>query len=67
MFHFGEIEVWARTTLDELFGVVIEVQSKIEDGPGYWRIINSDTGLIEVPSSGSNSNVRIEFYNVVAS
>jgi hypothetical protein len=51
MFHFGEIKVGSETTLDELFGVVIKIESKIEDGAGDRGIVDGDTRFVEMPSS----------------
>ena len=51
MFHFREIEIWARATLDELMGIVIEVKSKVKERARYGRVVDSDARFVEMPSS----------------
>ena len=54
--HFWEVEIGTGTTFDELAGVVVEVECKIEQGAGHWCIVDGDTGFVQVPSSGSTWN-----------
>lgn len=49
--HLWEVEVWAMSTLDELLGVVEEVETEVEEGAGYWLAVHSEMLLIQVPSS----------------
>ena len=58
VFHFREVEVWPRPTLDELMCIMIEVEGKVEDGTRDGGIIDRHAGFVEVPSS------RTETYKV---
>lgn len=49
--HLGEVEVWAVSTLDELLGVMEEVETEVEQGTGDWLAVNGEVLLIQVPSS----------------
>lgn len=51
--HFGEVEVGAEATGNELFCVVEEVKGEIKDGTRYWGVVNGDTRLVKMPSSGT--------------
>lgn len=49
--HLGEVEVWAKAALDELVGVVEEVETKVKERTRHGLAVNDDTGLLEVPST----------------
>lgn len=51
--HLRQVEVWARSTLDKLMGVVEEVQSEIEKTTGNRLTVNGEVLLLEVPASGT--------------
>lgn len=51
--HFGKVEIGAGATLDELVGVVVEVESKIEEGTGDGGVVDGHTRLVEMPSTGT--------------
>jgi hypothetical protein len=50
MFHLWEVEVWTRTTPDELMSVMVEVKSKVEKRGRDRNIVNGHAGLVEVPT-----------------
>ena len=58
VFHFREVKVWPRSTLDELMCIMIEVEGKVEDGSRDGGIVDRHAGFVEVPSS------RTETYEV---
>ena len=49
--HLWEVEVGAVSTLDELLGVVEEVETEVEERAGYWLAVHGEVLLIQVPSS----------------
>lgn len=53
MLHFRKVEVGTRAALNELFGVVVEVQCKIEDRTGHRGVVNGNTGFVKMPSPRS--------------
>lgn len=53
--HLGEIEVWASASLDELMGIVEEVETKVKQTAGDWLSINSEMLLIKVPASSTGN------------
>ena len=50
MFHLWKIEVGSPSSLNEFFGVVIEIEGEIENGGGHWRVINRNTRFVEMPT-----------------
>lgn len=53
--HLWEVEIWTVSTLDQLLGVVEEVETEVEEGTGDWLAINSEVLLIQVPSSWADN------------
>lgn len=53
MLHLGKVEVGAGAAFDELLSVMVEVESEIKYGAGHRLVIDSDTGFIQVPSTGT--------------
>lgn len=51
MLHFGEIEIWAKSSFDKFTSVMEEVEGKIEDRTGNGCIVNGHPRLVEMPSS----------------
>jgi nucleoside phosphorylase len=49
--HLREVEVRTATASEELFGIVEEVEGKVEDGAAQGLIVNGHTRFIEMPSS----------------
>ena len=49
--HLGQVEVWATAALDQLFGVVEEVQTEVEQGTRHGLAVNNEVLLLQVPSS----------------
>lgn len=58
MLHLGEVEVGSKASLDELMGVVEEVNGEIEDGSRDGDSIDEDTGLLQMPASRSANEKR---------
>ena len=56
VFHFGEVEIGSESAFHELVSVVIEVYGKIEQRPRNRLVIDSNAGLIEMPSTGTKCN-----------
>ena len=56
--HLGEVEVGARAPLDELGGVVVEVDGKVEQTARDGLAVDQDVTLLQVPSSGSVLSLR---------
>jgi len=52
-FHLGQVEVRTLTTLDELLGIVEEVEREIKDGSRTRFTVNEDVLLEHVPTSRS--------------
>ena len=55
--HLGKIEVRSEATSDELLGVVEEVESKVEDSSRNGLVVDENTRLLKVPSTGTNERV----------
>lgn len=53
--HFGKVEVGTESTSDLLFCIVEEEEGEIEDGGGDGGVVDSETGLVKVPSSGTGA------------
>lgn len=53
--HLGQVEVWAKSTLDELVCVVEKVQTKVEESTGDGLAIDSEVLLLEVPPTGTGN------------
>ena len=53
--HLGQVKVWACPALDELMGVVEEVQSKVEQATGDGLAIHGKVLLLEVPASSTRN------------
>lgn len=51
--HLREVEVRSEPALHEFVGVVVEVDREVEQGSRYGLVVDSDAGLVKVPSSGS--------------
>jgi hypothetical protein len=49
--HLGKVEVRSGTALDELGGVVEEVEAKVEEGCRHGLAVDQEPGLIKVPST----------------
>ena len=56
--HLGEVEVRAKAPLDELGGVVVEVDGKVEQTARDGLAVDQDVTLLQVPSSGSVLSLR---------
>ena len=52
--HLGEVEVGAEAALDELLGVVEEVETEVEEGTADGLAINGDVLLLKVPATGAD-------------
>ena len=57
VFHFGKVEVRSKTALHELVSVVIKVHGKVEQRPRDGLVVDSNAGLVEMPSTGTKYNV----------
>ena len=69
--HLGEIEVWASTSLDELFGVVEEVETEVEETAGDGLAVYGEMLLLQVPATcarnqGGQSPVSAELVPLLA-
>ncbi len=53
VFHLREVEVRARTPVDELAGVVEEVETEVEKGAGHGCTVDDKAGFVKVPASRS--------------
>ena len=51
MLHLWKIEIRARASSNQFLGIVEKVKSKVEDGCGDRSIIDSQTGLIQMPTT----------------
>lgn len=51
--HLGQVEVWAEASLQKLFGVVEEVKTKVKETAGHGLVVDSEVGLIQMPTSWS--------------
>lgn len=49
--HLGKVEVGTGAAFDELGGVVVEVETEVEEGGRHGLAIDQETGLVEVPST----------------
>ncbi len=49
--HLGQVEVWSPSTLDELFRVVEEVQTKIEQACGNGLAVDCEVLLYQMPAT----------------
>lgn len=53
MFYLGKVEIRPRTTLDKLIRIVEEVKCKVKDTSRHRSVINCNSRLVQVPSSGT--------------
>ena len=53
-FHFREVEVWASASLDELMGIVEEVQTKVKDTARDGLSVDCEMLFFQMPSPGSS-------------
>jgi len=51
--HLGQVVVWASATLDELLGIVVEVDAKVEQTAGDGLTVNGKVLLLQVPATGT--------------
>jgi hypothetical protein len=51
--HLGQVVVRAGATLDELFCVVVEVDTEVEQAAGDGLAINSEVLLLQMPATGA--------------
>ena len=58
VFHFGEVEIGTRTSLDKFLGIMIKVKREIENGAGNRSVVDGDARFIQVPASRSCYLVR---------
>ena len=56
VFHLGEIEVRTLTILDELLGIVEEIETKVEERARHRLAINLNVWLVEMPASWSTES-----------
>ena len=49
--HLREVEVRTATASEELFCIVEEIESKVENGAAHRLMVNSHTRFIKMPSS----------------
>jgi hypothetical protein len=54
-FHLGQVEVWAGAALDELVGVVEEVQTEVEEAARDGLAVDSEVLLLKMPASGARN------------
>lgn len=52
--HLGEVEVRAVAVLDGLEGIVIEVETEVEERGGHGGAVDGDVLLVEVPAAGAD-------------
>ena len=56
--YLGEVEVGAGGVGEEVFGVVVEIEAKVEEGAGDGEAVNEEVLLLQVPPSRSNNQCR---------
>jgi hypothetical protein len=56
--HLGQVEVRAGAALDQLGGVVEEVEAKVEQAAGNGLAIDGEVLLVEVPAAGAADERR---------
>lgn len=49
--HLGKVEVRSGATLDELDGVVEEIETEVKEGARHGSVVDGDAGFVEMPSS----------------
>jgi hypothetical protein len=54
MLHLGQVEVGSETSLDGLKGIVEKVETEIKHRSRHGFPVDDDSGLVEMPTSGSN-------------
>ena len=52
--QFGQIEVWARPSIEQFLRIVKGVEREIEDTSGHGRAVDVDVRLVKVPTANSN-------------
>lgn len=53
--HLGEVEVRAEPAGNELLGIVVEVQTKVEQTAGDGGAVDSEVLLVEVPATSASN------------
>lgn len=48
--HLGKIEIWTRSSHDELASIVEEVEGEIENGTGNGSVVDGHPRFVEMPS-----------------
>lgn len=56
--HLGQVEVRPRAALDQLVGVVEEVQAKVEQTGRDGLAVDGQVLLVEVPAAGARDQRR---------
>lgn len=59
MLHLGEVEVRTEATLNELMGIVEEIERKVENRARDSDAVDQETRVGEVPSSGTGRNHNV--------
>ena len=57
-FHLGKVEVRAEAAGNELLGVVVEVETEVEETTGDGLAINNEVLLVKVPASSTSDQCR---------